>query len=166
MIGEVERLVDEGIEIDLAALARHPPRVLQHALDDTVGAPAVLGDLFEIAGQHVDRLVDFGAGIFIECGDAGIGGFLQLVEQFDREAGKVVDEVERVLDLVRDAGGQLAERGHLLRLDQPVLGAAQINECGLGGGASTARFLAARPQFLKQPRILDGEHGLPSEGLQ
>jgi hypothetical protein len=33
--------------------------VLQHALDDTVGAPAVLGDLFEIAGQHLDDLVEF-----------------------------------------------------------------------------------------------------------
>jgi hypothetical protein len=109
VISEVERLIDKGIEIDLTALARDPARVLQHALDDAVGAPAVLGDLFEIAGQHVDRLVDFGASVFVECGDAGIGGFLQLVQQFDREAGKVVDEVERVLDLVRDAGCQLAE---------------------------------------------------------
>jgi hypothetical protein len=40
----------------------------------------------------VDRLVDFCAGIFVECCDAGIGGFLQLVQQFDREAGKVVIE--------------------------------------------------------------------------
>jgi hypothetical protein len=97
---------------------------------------------------------------------AGCRGLLQLVEQFDREAGKVVDEVERVLDLVGDAGGQLAERGHLLRLDQPVLGAAQIGKCGLGGGTGAARFLAARHQFLKQPRVLDREHGLPGEGLQ
>jgi len=28
VIGEVQRLVDEGIEIDLAALARHSTRVL------------------------------------------------------------------------------------------------------------------------------------------
>ena len=73
---------------------------------------------------------------------------------------------ERVLDLVSDAGGQLPERGHLLRMDQPVLSAAQIGECGLGGSARTTRVLAARHQFLKQPRILDGEHGLPREGLQ
>jgi len=79
VIGEVERLVDKGIEINRAALARHSARVFQHALDDAVGAPAVLGDLFEIAGQHVDRLVDFGAGVFVECGDAGISGLLQLV---------------------------------------------------------------------------------------
>jgi hypothetical protein len=34
VIGEVERLVDEGIEIDPAALARYPARVLQHAFDE------------------------------------------------------------------------------------------------------------------------------------
>ena len=76
----------------------------------------VLSDLFEIAGQHVDRLVDFGAGVFAECGDAGIGGFLQLVQKLDREAGKVVDEVERVFDLVGDAGGQLTDDLNLCAL--------------------------------------------------
>jgi hypothetical protein len=29
-----------------------------------------------------------------------------------------------------------------------------------------ARFLAARRQFLKQPRVFDGEHGLVGKGLQ
>ena len=67
---------------------------------------------------------------------------------------------------MRDAGGQLAERGHLLRLDQPVLGAAQIGEGRLGGSAGAAGLLAARHQFLKQPRILDREHDLPGKGLQ
>ena len=51
---------------------------------------------------------------------------LQLVDQFDREAREVVDEIERVLDLVGDAGGQLAERGELLGLHQTVLRGAQI----------------------------------------
>ena len=32
--------------------------MFQHALDDPVGALAVLGDLVEVAGQHLDRLVD------------------------------------------------------------------------------------------------------------
>ena len=70
--------------------------MLEHALDDAVGAPAVLGDLFEIAGQHLDDLVDIGALVVVERGQGGCGGLLQLLEQFDREAGEVVDEVERV----------------------------------------------------------------------
>jgi hypothetical protein len=69
VIGQVERLIDEGIEIDLAALPRHPTRMLQHALEDAVGALAVLGDLFEIAGQHSDHLVEFGVLVVAERGD-------------------------------------------------------------------------------------------------
>jgi hypothetical protein len=74
--------------------------MLEHALDDAVGTPAMLGNLFEIAGQHRDDFVDIGALICGQPGNRRCRGFLQLVQQFDREAGKVVDEVERVLDLV------------------------------------------------------------------
>jgi hypothetical protein len=72
VIGEVERLVDEGIEIDLPAFARGAARVLQHALDDAVGAPAMLGDLFEIAGQHRDDFVDIGALVFGQSGESPV----------------------------------------------------------------------------------------------
>jgi hypothetical protein len=40
----------------------------------------------------------------------------------------VIDEVERVLDLVRDAGGQLPERGHFLGLDQARLRSLQVQQ--------------------------------------
>ena len=105
MIGEVEGFLDQAVEIDLPALAGDAARMLQHALDDVVGAPAVLGDLFEIAGQHLDRLVDLGTLVLVERRDRRRCGLLQFVEQFDREPGEVVDEVERVLDLVGDPGG-------------------------------------------------------------
>ena len=82
--------------------------MLEHALDDAVGPPAVLGDLFEIAGQHRDDFVDLGELVAVERRQGRCRGLLQLVEQFDREPGKIVDEVERVLDLVGDPGGQLA----------------------------------------------------------
>ena len=82
----------------------------------------------------------------------GVGGLLQLVQQLDREAGEVVDEVQRVLDLVGDAGGELAERGHLLGLDQVGLGRLQA--------------LQRVAQLGEQPHILDGDHGLGGEGLQ
>ena len=140
MIGEVQRLIDQGVEIDLATLARDPARMLQHRFDDVVGALAVLGDLVEIAGQHLDRLVDLGARVLVERGDARRGALLQLVEQLDRQPGEVVDEIERVLDLVRDAGGQLAERGHLLGLDQARLHRLQFGKRLLGGVAGGADF--------------------------
>ena len=87
------------------------------------------------------------------------GALLQLVEQLDRERGKVVDEVQRVLDLVGDPGGQLTEGGHLLRLDQAVLGAAQIAERRLGRGAGAAGFRNSRG-------VLDRQHRLAGKGLQ
>jgi hypothetical protein len=77
----------------------------------------VLDDLFQIAGQHRDRHVDVGALVRIERFQRRGGGFLQLVQQLDGQPGEIVDEVERVLDLVRDAGGQLAKRSHLLGVD-------------------------------------------------
>ena len=138
VIGEVQRLIDQGVEVDLAALARDAARVLQHDLDDVVGALAVLGDLVEIAGQHLDRLVDIGARVLVERGDARRGALLQLVEQLDRQPGEVVDEIERVLDLVGDPGRQLAERGHLLGLDQTGLGRLQVAQRLLGGVARRA----------------------------
>ena len=97
VIGEVERFVDEGIEVDLAALTRDAARMVQHALDDAVGAPAVLGDLFEIAGQHRDDFVEFGALLVAERGDRRARGLLQFFQKLDRKAGEIVDEVERVL---------------------------------------------------------------------
>ena len=130
MIGEVKRLLDQAVEIDLPALAALAARMHEHTLDDAVRAPPVLGDLFEVAGQHVDDLVDLGALLVAERRQCRCRGFLQLVQQFARQTGKVVDEVERVLDLVGDAGGQLPQGGHLLGLDQACLGRLELLECG------------------------------------
>jgi hypothetical protein len=63
---------------------------------------SLLGDLFEIAGQHLDDLVDVGARVVVECCQCRCGGLLQHVQQFDREPGEVVDKVERVFDFVGD----------------------------------------------------------------
>ena len=51
---------------------------------------------------------------------------LQLINQFGRNGREIVDEIERVLDLVRDARGELTERSELLCLDEAVLRGAQI----------------------------------------
>ncbi len=82
--------------------------MLQHVPDDAVGAPAVLRDLLKIAGQHLHDLVDICALVVGERSQGRFCRFFELVEQFDRKPGEVVDEIERVLDLMGDAGGQLA----------------------------------------------------------
>ena len=82
----------------------------------------------------------------------------KLADQLARQGRKIVDEVERVLDLVGDAGGELAERGELLRLDQAVLRLAQVVERG-------GELLRARLHLVEQARILDRDDGLVGEGL-
>ena len=138
MIGEIERFLDERVDVDALSDAAAAARMRQHALDDVVGALAVLGDPLEVAGQHVDDLVDFAALVLVERRERRRGRLLQFVEQLDRKRGEIIDEVERVLDLVRNPGGQLAERGHLLGLDQVGLGRLQIVQRRLGGVARGA----------------------------
>jgi hypothetical protein len=50
----------------------------------------------------------------------------QFVNEFDRDGREIVDEIERILDLVRDAGSQLTKRCQLLGLNQTVLCGPQV----------------------------------------
>ena len=59
---------------------------------------------------------------------------------------------------MRDAGGELAERGEFFGLHQAILRGAQFVE-------RLRQFLGARLHLLEQPRILDGDDGLVGEGL-
>jgi hypothetical protein len=83
VIGEVQRFIEQRIEVDFAPLAAHPARVLQHALDDVVGPHAVVGDLFQIAGQHPDGL--------------GHLGTLALAQRFERRGGDLPQLGEQLL---------------------------------------------------------------------
>src|SRR5215472_7686975 len=100
----------------------------------------MLGDLFEIAGKHLNRFVDLSTLFVVQYGDDRSGGRFQLVEQLDRKSCEIIDEIERILDLVGNARSQLAERGHLLRLDQTGLGGFQITISGFGGIPSSTNL--------------------------
>ena len=120
-----------------------------------VGALAVLHDLFEIALQHLRQLVDLFARLVVERGR--LEHVVQFVDQFGRQRREIVDEIERVLDLVRDAGGELAERGELLGLDQAILRGAQILE-------RVRQLSGALLHLLEQPHVLDRDRGLVGKG--
>ena len=107
MIGEIEALLDERVDVDRPMFARSFARMQQHVLDDGVRALAVLNDLVEIVSQSVRQFSDFTARLIIARHSAK--GFPQFVDQFGRDTREIVDEIERVLDLVRDPGGQLTE---------------------------------------------------------
>ena len=124
MIGKVEALLDDGIDIDRPVFARAFARVQQHVLDDGIGTLAVLHDLVEIASQCVCQFVNLGARLSFS--DDAIQSVLQFINQFGGDPREIVDEIERVLDLVRDASGELTKRGQLLCLHQAVLRGSQI----------------------------------------
>ena len=56
VIGEVEALLDERIDVSDPALAGSRPRMQQHVLDDRIGALAVLHHLAEVAGEQRHQL--------------------------------------------------------------------------------------------------------------
>ena len=118
MIGEIQRFFDQRVEVDALPVAAAAAGMGKHALDDVVGALAVRNDPLEIVGQRFDDLIDFAALAFVERRDRRRDRLLQFVQQPDRKPGEIVDEIERVLDLVGDAGGELTKRGHLFGLDQ------------------------------------------------
>ena len=58
VIGKVEALIDQGVDIDRPVLSRPLTGMQQHVLDDGVGALAVLHHLAEIALQRIRDLAD------------------------------------------------------------------------------------------------------------
>ena len=74
MIGEVESFVDERIEIHFPALAAPSARMIQHASNDPICPPSVFDDFFEVAGQHLHRVLDLDAGVLVEGCDGRRGG--------------------------------------------------------------------------------------------
>ena len=67
----------------------------------------MLDDLVEIPLQRVRKLVNFRARFVVAAHSSQ--RLLKLVNQFDGHAREIVHEIKRVLDLVCDPCGQLAE---------------------------------------------------------
>ena len=122
----------------------------QHAGHDAVGAPPVLDDLRQIGGQGRDQLVLLGAGRSDRVP--------QLLQQLAGELGKVVHKIERVLDLVGDAGGELAQGRHLLGVDQIGLRLFQLL-------VRHPQVALAPALLLEQLGIAHGERRLGGESL-
>src|SRR5262249_29838404 len=87
VIGEVQALLDQRVQIGRLPIAAAAARVLQHAPDNAVGATTMFGYLFEVACQHPNCLQNLCALAGIECADCLGRRSLQFLEQLDREAG-------------------------------------------------------------------------------
>ena len=139
MIGEIKAFLDKSVDIDGPVLTRAFARVQQHILDDRIRTLAVLHDLVEIALQRIRNLADLCSQLAVEVRSGK--RLPQFVNEFDRDRRKIVDEIERVLDLVCDAGGELTERGELLGSARGGLGScADPPETSLVHGCAPRRF--------------------------
>src|SRR3984885_13783270 len=81
VIGEIERLVDQGVEIDAFQTTAAAAGMSQHAFDDIVSALAMLNDPLEVADQHFACLIDFAALSLVERRKSWRGGLVQLAQQ-------------------------------------------------------------------------------------
>ena len=68
VIGQIETLIQQRIDVGGPMLAGAFARMQQHVLDDGVGALAVLDDFFEIVLEHAGQLADFLAHLVGERG--------------------------------------------------------------------------------------------------
>ena len=83
VIGEIEALIDQGVDIQGTVLSGALTRMQQHVLDDRVGALAMLHDLVEVALQGVGDLADLCAQLVLEAYAAK--RLAQFVDEFDRD---------------------------------------------------------------------------------
>ena len=144
MVGKIEAFLDDRIDVDRPTFAGAFARMQQHVLNDRVRALAVLHDLFEVVAKDIGQFRDFFTRFLV--GRQPSERFLQLVDQLNGKPGKVIDEIERVLDFVGDAGGKLTQGRKLLRLNEAVLCGSQILK-------RSAQFTRALLLRLEQPRV-------------
>ena len=155
LVRELRVLVDHLVHIDRLGVSGLVSRVRQHPLHDAVGPSAVLAHLAHV---HVEVVEDLRQQIPVDFAVLArrlLHLLLQLVDQLPRERGEVVHEVERIADLVRDAGGKRAERGELLLHHDLFLRAAETLERILQG-LVLGLDLAGELLHQIQPLHLDG----------
>ena len=108
----------------------------------------MLPDLLQVGLHHLRELCDFR---LVIAGSAGVQNPPKLVEKLKRDFREIVDEVERILDFMGDAGGELTQRGEFLGLDQTVLSELQFGKRYLGG------FLCLPRRFFVSLQLRDVE---------
>src|SRR5262245_27641378 len=111
----------------------------------------MMHNLVEIALQRAGQFVDLSSGFIIEWN--ALQTVLQFIDQFGRDTREIVDEIERVLDLVRDTGSELAKQGEFLGLHKAILRCAQFLQ-GL------CQFARTSLNLVEQSRVFDSDYRL------
>ena len=134
--------VDDEVEEDLQELVRVDHRVgqvgieflhyvdvadaqivvaeFEHALDQGVDVRGLLSGVAAAGeGQQVGDDLRRALGLAVDGLDLGAGGLVEVLEE--QKLGEAHDAGEGVVELVGDAGDELADTGHLLGLEEALL---------------------------------------------
>src|SRR5262245_20544669 len=103
MIGEIKAFLDNRIDINRPVFSGALARVEKHVLDDRISSLAMLYDLIEVASQHVHELGQLRA--FLSVKSCLLQSLADFIDKLGRNCREIVDEIKRVFDLVRNAGG-------------------------------------------------------------
>src|SRR4051794_25499906 len=98
----------------------------QHVPHNRIRPLSMTCDLLQIAVEQTQDLLRLAEDIVPKQGFRE--KLSELAHEFDREVREIVDEVQRVLDLVSDACGELAKRGEFFSLYETILRFAEIVE--------------------------------------
>ena len=155
--GKLGVLGEQGVEVGGLALAAVAPH-RQHVAHDAVGAVAVVADAAEILRQVLIEFVEQLALLVVQRLARLLQRLVEFFEKLLRGFGEVLHEIERVLDLVGDAGRELAKRRELLLRHHLILGALQIGQRPLQLLVLAAQLLG---EFLHQIEALHFERVAP-----
>ncbi len=137
-----------------------------HRAHDAVGAFAVFVDSPGVFYEVVNDVGNLGPRFFIQFGGLSGKFHLKLGRQVNRDIRKIDDEIQRVLDLVGDAGSDRSEGGQLFLGDDLVLHGLQFREGGDEFLVLAAQFFGALGdapfelaavlfEFVVQPGVLE-----------
>src|SRR5262249_58437282 len=126
----------------------------KHMLNVRIGEVDVLQDFFKLPKQHVPEFGELLPVLSVEF--YAVQGLTDFINRSGGDRREVVDKIERILDLVRDARGELSERGKLFCLHQPILGGAKILK-------RFCQLACAGLDILEQAYILDCNDRLVSK---
>lgn len=164
VVGEAGALAEDLVQVRRLGLVARGLRVHEHAPDDPIGALAVLGHLAQVVAQRGDGVLEAREHRRREPARRAleIGG--ELFEELEGQLGEVGDEVERIADLVRDAGRELAERREPL-LDLELLAgllerARRARQLVVPGAQIGGAPLDPAPEIVVEARAREGDGGL------
>ena len=127
VVGKPRVFLQQGIDIGRLGIAGSTAH-LEHVTHDPVRAQPVMGDPFQVGAQVAADFIDQAPVVLAHPAFAFLENLLKFLHEFRRDFGKVLYEIQRILDFVRHPGRQFSQLRKLFAHDDLVLGPFQVFE--------------------------------------